>query len=182
MKGSKSTTTLMALLLALSLLLASCAPQPAPQPLTINVQIPTAVPQPQAPQQQQQQSQTVIINPPVVEPPVVIVPVPVAPAYCGGLRKSYLWPGETVRVSTDPPWTNYLRACDSKGCRYLGSIPPNTHLRLLDGPHYDCNNYVIYWHVRILDTDKILDRQKGLDPKSVYTAETDTTQIPWLVP
>ena len=161
----------LAAFLLVAFLLVSCAPQQAPQPIIIQ----------QAPPQQQQQQQVVIIE----DDDEVVVPPRSAPAregWCGALRESRLVPGMYVSVAHYPPERNYLRARPSYDSRLLGKAPPGVRMYLLDGPYCDWGRF-IYWHVSIIDKSEVEERTvplKKLD--SVYTAETDYTGLPWLIP
>ncbi len=132
--------------------------------------------------QQQQQQQVVVVQ---QQQQVVVVPAVPQPGYaswCTGLPSSRLSAGMYVHVSNYPDLRNRLRTGPSHNREIVGMAPVGTEMYLLDGPYCDSGWY-IYWHVQIIDKNMVEDRTVPKSQlNSVYTAETDTSGTPWLIP
>lgn len=76
--------------------------------------------------------------------------------------------GMEAFVSPDPPLANRLRSSPNTGGEILGSIQPNEHVKILEGPQ--CANKWVWWKVQSLKTNLV-----------GWTSEGDEAGY-WLVP
>lgn len=105
---------------------------------------------------------------------------------CSGMQPSFIRPGMIVKVASASDLPNRLRSSpkySDSGDNYVGSAPVGTKMKILDGPYCDTQSSIIYWHVRVIDKDRVENFSgKSSILNSVYTAENDASGEEWLVP